>query len=129
MCPGEKELVSHASRVSGSKVSISTIPTPKSLDDLVQLLHHELGSYGLDSEKIDVQRIQSIMEAYDSNEKDWESFAMFDECKYTRNLIDDGNGKFNLMLLCWGESQSRYGLFFRGSSLLVVKRLIYFPRL
>ena len=22
---------------------------------------------------------------------------------YTRNLVDEGNGKFNLMLLCWGE--------------------------
>jgi hypothetical protein len=24
--------------------------------------------------------------------------------RYTRNLIDVGNGKFNLMALCWGES-------------------------
>ena len=23
--------------------------------------------------------------------------------RYTRNLIDAGNGKFNLMCLCWGE--------------------------
>nr|XP_045612310.1 cysteine dioxygenase-like isoform X1 [Procambarus clarkii] len=28
-------------------------------------------------------------------------------CKgYTRNLIDEGNGKFNLMLLCWGPSHT-----------------------
>lgn len=25
--------------------------------------------------------------------------------RYTRNLIDKGNGKYNLILLCWGESQ------------------------
>jgi hypothetical protein len=25
--------------------------------------------------------------------------------RYTRNLIDKGNGKFNLILLCWAESQ------------------------
>ena len=25
--------------------------------------------------------------------------------RYTRNLIDEGNGKYNLMLLCWAESQ------------------------
>lgn len=25
--------------------------------------------------------------------------------RYTRNLIDKGNGKFNMILLCWGESQ------------------------
>ena len=23
--------------------------------------------------------------------------------RYTRNLVDTGNGKFNLMALCWGE--------------------------
>ena len=23
--------------------------------------------------------------------------------RYTRNLVDVGNGKFNLMALCWGE--------------------------
>lgn len=23
--------------------------------------------------------------------------------RYTRNLVDEGNGKYNLMLLCWGE--------------------------
>ena len=24
--------------------------------------------------------------------------------RYTRNLVDEGNGKFNLMILCWGEN-------------------------
>ena len=23
--------------------------------------------------------------------------------RYTRNLVDEGNGKYNLMILCWGE--------------------------
>ena len=23
--------------------------------------------------------------------------------RYTRNLVDEGNGKFNVMALCWGE--------------------------
>lgn len=23
--------------------------------------------------------------------------------RYTRNLVDEGNGKFNLIILCWGE--------------------------
>jgi len=26
--------------------------------------------------------------------------------RYTRNLVDEGNGKFNLIILCWGEGQS-----------------------
>lgn len=24
-------------------------------------------------------------------------------CRYTRNLVDNGNGKYNLMAVCWGE--------------------------
>ena len=27
--------------------------------------------------------------------------------RYTRNLVDEGNGKFNLIVLCWGEGQGR----------------------
>ena len=30
-------------------------------------------------------------------------FSLF--YRYTRNLVDEGNGKFNLMILCWNESQ------------------------
>lgn len=26
--------------------------------------------------------------------------------RYTRNLVDAGNGKFNLIILCWGEQQA-----------------------
>lgn len=26
--------------------------------------------------------------------------------RYTRNLVDAGNGKFNLMILCWGEGHA-----------------------
>lgn len=25
--------------------------------------------------------------------------------RYTRNLVDEGNGKFNVIVLCWGEGQ------------------------
>ena len=28
--------------------------------------------------------------------------------RYTRNLVDEGNGKFNVIILCWGEGQGRY---------------------
>ena len=27
--------------------------------------------------------------------------------RYTRNLVDEGNGKYNLIVLCWGEGQGR----------------------
>ncbi|KAF9427151.1 Cysteine dioxygenase [Entomortierella beljakovae] len=81
-----------------------SIPVPSDLDDLVRLLHLELGAGGLDSAGVDVERIQKIMASYKSNEDDWAKYAMFDKGRYTRNLVDDGNGKFNLMILAWPET-------------------------
>uniref|UniRef100_A0A8C8R6U0 Cysteine dioxygenase n=1 Tax=Pelusios castaneus TaxID=367368 RepID=A0A8C8R6U0_9SAUR len=43
------------------------------------------------------------MESYESNPQEWLEYAQFDQFRYTRNLVDKGNGKFNLMILCWGE--------------------------
>lgn len=37
------------------------------------------------------------------NRIDYEICVIF--CRYTRNLVDAGNGKFNLMVLCWNTSQ------------------------
>ncbi|XP_010015197.1 PREDICTED: cysteine dioxygenase type 1 [Nestor notabilis] len=31
------------------------------------------------------------------------STTLVSDSRYTRNLVDSGNGKFNLMILCWGE--------------------------
>lgn len=57
---------------------------------------------------------------YQSEPTDWAKFALLDAHKYknapsrrinlaryTRNLVDDGNGKFNLMLLAWNVGQAR----------------------
>jgi cysteine dioxygenase len=87
-----------------SKTTASTpVPVPKDLDDLVRLLRLELGEHGLDSKEIDVNRIQQIMANYKSCDEDWQKYAMFDPYRYTRNLVDDGNGKFNLLILAWGK--------------------------
>ncbi|KAF9101205.1 hypothetical protein BGX29_005897 [Mortierella sp. GBA35] len=80
------------------------VPVPASLDELVKLLHAELGSNGLDSEGVDVDRVKALMTNYISNEDDWAKYAHFDKGRYTRNLVDDGNGKFNLMILAWLEN-------------------------
>ncbi|KAI7854714.1 RmlC-like cupin domain-containing protein [Circinella umbellata] len=46
------------------------------------------------------------MEEYSSNSTDWNKYTIFDHSRaYTRNLIDDGNGKFNLMILAWSKGQ------------------------
>ncbi|CAO3616441.1 unnamed protein product [Cunninghamella blakesleeana] len=78
-----------------------------SLQELIQELHHALGpDGGLDSEHIDQNEIIRIMEKYNSNAEDWQHYAMFDRSRpYTRNLVDDGNGKFNLMILAWSEER------------------------
>ncbi|KAF9027181.1 hypothetical protein CPC16_006642 [Podila verticillata] len=87
-----------------SKAISDPVPVPKDLDDLVRLLHIELGTNGLACEGVDVERVKTLMASYTSNQHDWEKYALFDKNRYTRNLVDDGNGKFNLMILAWPET-------------------------
>ncbi|CAL9708076.1 unnamed protein product [Knipowitschia caucasica] len=74
------------------------VVVPKSLNELIAILHKLF-----ESDSINVDEVQQIMESYESNPQDWKKFAKADQYRYTRNLVDEGNGKFNLMLLCWGE--------------------------
>ncbi|KAI9278529.1 RmlC-like cupin domain-containing protein [Phascolomyces articulosus] len=80
---------------------------PLTLDQLVKNIHLALGpDGGLDSEHIDANEILKLMEEYSSNATDWSKYTIFDHSRaYTRNLIDDGNGKFNLMILAWSKGQ------------------------
>lgn len=68
-------------------------------EKLVCDLSEVLGpSSGLDSEDVDPVIIQKLMEKYISDESEWGSFALGDGSRgYTRNLIDEGNGKSNLV--------------------------------
>jgi cysteine dioxygenase len=68
-------------------------------DELVLAIKDILGpSSGLTSDDIDVQDLENIMNAYRSNEEDWLQFAWADASRaYTRNLVDEGNGKANLV--------------------------------
>lgn len=111
---------------------------PKNLQELIGRIHGVLGpDGGLDSEHINANDIITLMEQYSSNADDWAQYAMFDHSRaYTRNLVDDGNGKvitvladdrkqiklypcriagcltfafvqFNLMILAWSKGQQR----------------------
>ncbi|XP_040199728.1 cysteine dioxygenase type 1 [Rana temporaria] len=71
---------------------------PQTLEELIQILHQIFSS-----DKVNVEEVQNIVESYESNPLEWMKFAKFDPYRYTRNLVDEGNGKFNLMILCWGE--------------------------
>ncbi|XP_065883820.1 cysteine dioxygenase type 1-like [Dysidea avara] len=59
----------------------------------------ELFSY----EEVDADKVIKVMSGYKSDPRDWAQYAMFDPHRYTRNLVDRGNGRFNLIVLCWGE--------------------------
>ncbi|EGD82604.1 cysteine dioxygenase type 1 [Salpingoeca rosetta] len=60
----------------------------------------------LDEDSVSVEHIHSILNSYKSRTEDWKQFAHFDDHCYTRNLVDSGNGKYNLMLLCWDMGQA-----------------------
>ncbi|XP_051923464.1 cysteine dioxygenase type 1 [Hippocampus zosterae] len=70
----------------------------KNLQELIQKLREIFKD-----DNVNVEEVQELMESYKSNPKDWQKYAIFDAHKYTRNLVDEGNGKFNLIILCWGE--------------------------
>jgi len=77
---------------------------PTTLDDLVQRILNILGDKGLNElSEEEVASLKTTMENYKSNPNDWKKYAMFDPMKYTRNLVSNGNGKFNLIVLCWGS--------------------------
>jgi cysteine dioxygenase len=69
---------------------------------LIQDLSTALGpSSGLDSDDVDPLDIQRLMENYVSSQDEWAPYAFGDSSRsYTRNLVDEGNGKSNLVSLC-----------------------------
>lgn len=72
---------------------------PNAFQKLVQDLSAALGpSSGLDSDDVDPLNIQRLMEKYVSNSDEWSEYALPDVSRaYTRNLVDEGNGKSNLV--------------------------------
>lgn len=68
------------------------------LSDLVDELHRVFAE-----DRVNVEYVQYLMESYRSDPAEWLKYAKFNKFRYTRNLVDAGNGKFNLMVLCWGE--------------------------
>ncbi|KAL2109214.1 hypothetical protein VUR80DRAFT_2801 [Thermomyces stellatus] len=77
-------------------------------EKLVQELKDALGpSSGLTSDDVDVEHLTRLMEEYDPADKGWRSYFFGDkERNYTRNLVDEGNGKSNLLVLVWSPGKS-----------------------
>jgi cysteine dioxygenase len=88
----------------------STRPSPEPtthFDSLVSSINKILGpSNGIDSAGVNVQDLQDAMLAYTSNEADWSKYAFSDPSRgYTRNLVDNCNGKSNLLILVWSPGK------------------------
>lgn len=58
------------------------------------------------SDDVDVNYLKWLMEEYKADECGWQKFAMGDNTRgYTRNLVDEGNGKSNLLVLVWSPGK------------------------
>ncbi|KAJ8687121.1 hypothetical protein QAD02_022919 [Eretmocerus hayati] len=97
VCNRESEILAQKNRL----LMVSKV-TPRSYEigfgELIDKLHE-----AFETNDVDIDYVQELMASYKSNPQDWKKFAKFDRYRYTRNLVDEGNGKFNLMVLCWGE--------------------------
>lgn len=57
---------------------------------------------GVDSADVNVDDLINTMKLYKSNEDEWLPFALGDVSRnYTRNLVDDTNGKSNILIVVW----------------------------
>nr|POF15031.1 cysteine dioxygenase [Quercus suber] len=62
---------------------------------------------GIDSAGVDVEEIKKLMTGYESKEREWQKYAFADTSRaYTRNLVDRGNGKSNLLILVWSPGKA-----------------------
>jgi cysteine dioxygenase len=66
---------------------------------LVKALSDKLGpSSGINSNDVDERELQQLMEEYISDESEWSKYNLSNPKEaYTRNLVDKGNGKSNLV--------------------------------
>ncbi|KAL4896649.1 RmlC-like cupin domain-containing protein [Aspergillus ambiguus] len=87
--------------------SSNSAPPSNAFEELAKDLSAALGpSSGLDSDDVDPLEIQRLMERYTSKADEWLQYALGDHQKaYTRNLIDEGNGKSNLLILVWSPGR------------------------
>jgi cysteine dioxygenase len=68
-------------------------------DKLVRDLSATLGpNSGLTTAGTDTEFLTRLMTEYSSRESEWQRYALADPSRaYTRNLVDKGNGKSNLV--------------------------------
>jgi len=68
-----------------------------------ELINGLLNYFKEGKERVNVDEVIAWFNRYENNPEDWSKFAKWDKFKYTRNLIHEGNGNFNMILMCWPE--------------------------
>lgn len=83
--------------------NLDSVDTPGLIKDnfaqLVKDLSQVLGpSSGLTCADVSVDELKALMEKYVSKQEEWDMYNFKDQSRgYTRNLVDRGNGKSNLV--------------------------------
>ena len=92
--------IQHISDTKSFEVQVNDL---NDFERLVQDLSDVLGpTSGLDSNEIDHKELEDLLLQYRSETSEWQKYALADYSRpYTRNLVDAGNGKFNLLILVW----------------------------
>ena len=87
--------------------SLGQIDHGNDFQQLVQALSDVLGpSSGVNSDDVDEIDLIKIMQQYTSRESQWTRYAFADRSRnYTRNLVDEGNGKSNLLVVVWNPGR------------------------
>jgi cysteine dioxygenase len=90
-----------AKNILGHFVPRDAAPSTNTFWKLVQNIRHNLGpSSGIDSDEAQTEYLRALMRDYKSNPKEWAQFARADMSKsYTRNTVENMNGKANLVSL------------------------------
>ncbi|TNN10305.1 Cysteine dioxygenase [Schistosoma japonicum] len=76
------------------------LKTVSTLNDLIKTIR-----IIFNQEEINVNEIHKILNDFECDFTEWQKYIYFNKTHYTRNLIDEGNGRYNLFLLCWSEDQ------------------------
>lgn len=97
----EKHLRELTKTFTGIEKPLKDAPKCTTLSELISELHKTFAS-----DHVNIEYVNHLMLCYQSNPAEWRKFAKFDRYRYTRNLVDAGNGKFNLMILCWNEGHA-----------------------
>jgi cysteine dioxygenase len=93
--------------INSSGASAGTLAIPTSFDTLVEDIRRILGdSSGIDSDDVDVEELMEAMSAYQSDEHEWQHYALRDKSRgYCRNGVDNINSKANLLILVWNPGR------------------------